>query len=617
MVLQHGVSVPVWGKAAPGARVYVKIMDKRHRVVAGTDGRWRVLIDAQPPGGPYEMTVSVSGQRKVFRDIYFGDVWVCAGQSNMEMPMQRLQDDFPEEWGAQVNHMIRQFKVPQEWDFHEPRDFLSGGSWTVASCKTLDEFPGTGWFFAKEIFKNHATPIGLINTAWGGTPVEAWMSKDALSGFPEKLLTCKKYANPAACNTIVKENEAEIKSWYDALVVGDRGLVEKWHKPQDAISQWGKITLPGCFSKAGIDKFYGAVWFRRSVEVPAELVGKDSKLWLGTIVDADTVYVNGVEVGGTAYQYPPRKYAIPAGLLRAGKNSIVIRVICCSGNGGITEGKDFRIFSGEDSLELGGTWEYRVGMRAAKPCPETFFFQRQPSGLFNAMIAPMLDFPCRGILWYQGESNDSNSKEYKALFAAHVADWQARWRRADEDSHGGMPFLFVQLPIFGKPGENSEQSSWAALRDAQFSALSLPSTGMATGLDLGEWNDIHPANKKEVGRRLAMAAERLVFKNRNSAPGPVFLSLRQSPGLLTLSFDNCGGGLVAEETPYLTVVAGGTGHRLPAAIKGPDCLLVDVSSIQNPEKVLYAWANNPLDRQLFNSDGLPMVPFRVDIGSQT
>jgi len=289
-----------------------------------------------------------------------------------------------------------------------------------------------------------------------------------------------------------------------------------------------------------------------------------------------------------------------------------MRVVCCNGEGRVTEGKDFRIFSDAGSIELDGPWEYRVGMRAARPCPEQFFFQRQPMGLFNAMIAPMLDLPCKGVLWYQGESNDSNPGEYKELFATHIADWQSKWRRQKGQT---LPFIFVQLPIWGEPGDSDESSSWATLREAQSAALALPATGMATALDLGEWNDLHPLNKKGVGVRLALAAEKLVFGGENTAPGPLFREASHSQGRLLLRFDNCGKGLVARGTPHVTVVAAGKLHRLPADIEGGDCLSVDVSAIQGLEKVLYAWAGNPRDRQLYNSDGLPAAPFRAEISA--
>jgi sialate O-acetylesterase len=226
------------------------------------------------------------------------------------------------------------------------------------------------------------------------------------------------------------------------------------------------------------------------------------------------------------------------------------------------------------------------------------------------MIAPVLDFPCKGVIWYQGESNDRNPLEYGALFPALINDWRAQKQYPD------LPFLFVQLPIWGEPEENNESSAWAIIREAQCSALSLPFTGMAAGLDLGEWNDLHPLNKKDIGRRLALAAEKLVFKKSNTAPGPMLRGVERRGEKLLLTFDNCGKGLTAQEKPHVSVMSGGNLIRLPADIESPECLSVDISSVKTPEKVLYAWATNPRDRQLYNTDGLPAIPFRADLSNE-
>jgi len=555
------------------------------------------------------MTVSASGKKTALNDIYFGDVWICSGQSNMEMQMRLLRDDFPEEWEAPINQMIRHFKVPREWEFSGPRTSISGGRWATASEGELGEFSATAWFFAKEVFKTCGAPIGLVNASWEGTPVEAWMSREALSAFPEKTAHNKKYASSLTRDKNVRQNEAAIKAWNEALAIGDRGGAGKWQKPPPSLSQWGRIALPGMFSDIGLANFCGTVWFRKQFEASAEFAEKGARLWLGAIADADTVFVNGAEVGSTDSWCDLRKYEIPAELFRKGKNWIVIKITSRHGNGGIIKGKDFRVFCDGENVELAGTWEYRVGIRAAKPCPERFRVERQPTGLFNAMIAPLLDFPCKGILWYQGESNEANAGEYKELFAAHVTDWQGKWKSASAKT----PFFFVQLPIYGKPEENNDASPWATLRDAQLAALSLPATGMAAALDLGEWNDIHPINKKDVGRRLALAVEKAMRKSRNTAPGPLLRSVERSQGRVLLRFDNCGDGLVASDSPYVTAITYGMHRRLPAEIEAPDCLSVDVSSAGNPEKVLYAWANNPRDRQLRNSDGLPVIPFRAQL----
>jgi sialate O-acetylesterase len=591
------------------------------------------MLDKQVSGGPFILKISAGmaadteREEITIEDVYIGDVWICSGQSNMELPMQRLKDNFPEEWEAPVNSLIRQFKVPQEWEFSGPREDLRGGAWTAASPETLNEFSGTAWFFARTLyekrpfekhpFEKRPVPVGLINAAWGGTPAEAWMSRGALAAFPEKIALGRQFADAAFCDAVTDKNAALIKAWNDELTAADSGLTQTWQQPETDLSAWEEITLPGDFAEAGLKGFCGVLWLCREFEASEAFARGEAQLWLGTIVDADTVYLNGTEVGTTGYRYPPRKYPVPAGLLHAGKNRIVIRVVCCSGAGGITHDKDFRLFSPNGCIELGGIWKYRVGINAG-PRPEEFFLQRQPTGLFNAMIAPILDYPCKGILWYQGESNDGNPSEYAALLRALINDWRDKRQEALPQEHlpkedHDLPFLLVQLPIFGAPAENNESDSWAIIRQAQHSALSLPATGIAAALDLGEWNDLHPLNKKDVGRRLALAAEQLVFKQKNTAPGPLLRGVEKRGGKLLVSFDNCGSGLTAAEKPHVSVIANGKKFRLPAEIEGPDCLSVDISAVKNPETLLYAWANNPRDRQLYNADGLPALPFRIDI----
>jgi sialate O-acetylesterase len=596
--------------------VTVTFLGKTYQSQTETDGKWQMLLDPVQAGGPFTMDIESVDAKICIKDIYSGDVWLCAGQSNMELTMQRLRDNYPEEWTPQDFPPIRQFKAPQEWDFSGPREELSGGSWTIATAETIHEFSGTAWFFAKNLYEKYRLPIGLICTAWGGTPIEAWMSREALDAFPEKIAQSEQYADPAVCKEIGAKNEAAIQGWEGQMHRDDEGLKDKWQNPETNLSTsgWNDITLPGDFAEAGLgtnrllSDFCGVIWLCREFEVKADFAAHDARVWLGTIVDADTVYINGVEVGNTAYRYPPRKYRIPAGLLREGKNRIVIRVTCVNDQGGITKDKPFRVFSGQGCVELAGTWKYRVGAKAP-PRPEAFFFQRQPMGPFNAMIAPILKFPLRGVIWYQGESNDRNPDDYEVLFKAMIQDWR------NKSGQENLPFLFVQLPIFGNPAENYEASSWAIIREAQSAALSLPATGMATGLELGEWNDLHPLNKKEVGRRLFLAAERVVFGNENAPGGPMCRDVQLRGNRLVLTFDNCGSGLVARGTPYVSIVADGTLLRLPAEIEGLDSLSVDISSIENkkPEKILYAWADNPKDRQLYNGEGLPVIPFRVTI----
>ena len=608
MVLQRDATVPVWGKATPGANVTVLFCGKTYRAQADNCSKWRILLDSQAAGGPHLMEISspenAANERICIEDIYFGDVWICSGQSNMEMPMQRVKDDFLEEWDPPINPLIRQFTVPQEWDFSGARDSICG-SWMSASAETLNGFSATAWFFARALFEKHRIPVGIINSSWGGTPIESWMSREALAPFPDKIARSSQYADAAFRETISRSNESAIKAW-DTQLAADSGITHNWHQPEQWANADGTLPLPGDFASSGIADFCGSIWLHREIEADGIFAANESRLWLGAIVDADTVYVNGVEVGNTGYRYPPRKYIVPAGLLRKGSNHIAIRVICNNGQGGIVRDKELRIFSEYGAIELNGLWEYRVGIRINHPRPEDFFFQWLPMCLFNAMIAPILQYPCKGILWYQGESNCDNPGEYSALLPALINDWRNK-------ASCTIPFFIVQLPIFGEPDENNESSSWAILREAQCSALSLSLTGMAAGLDLGEWNDIHPINKKGIGSRLALAAEKLLFNENNSTPGPKLREMRKEQNRLLLFFDNCGTGLITHEKPYLSVIGDGKIVRLPACIAGTDCLSVDISDMTNAEKILYAWADNPRDRQLFNSDSLPMIPFKAKV----
>ena len=659
MVIQHGVEFPVWGRSAPGAEITVTLFspssleespipsspsvspclrEKKGQAIAGQDGAWRLTLEPVPPGGPYSMEIAANGEKLTLGNIYSGDVWMAAGQSNMEMPMLRIRDNYPEEWQGMFPP-IHQFKVLQEWDFSGPRKELRGGCWQAASKETLNDFSGVAWFFAKAIYEKHKVPIGIINTAWGGTPIETWMSPEALASFPAKAALASMYADETLCNDLARTNDGHIREWEELLMRQDRGLAEKWYKPETAISPWNDITLPGDFADAGLTGFCGVIWLCRDFEISAEFAAQDANMWLGTIVDADTVFVNGREAGGITYRYPPRKNQIPAGLLAEGKNRIAIRVSCNSGDGGITRGKSFSIFSKLGCVDLSGTWKYRIGM-CAPARPEQFFFQRQPGGAYNAMIAPLLQFPVKGVIWYQGESNDRNPLEYVRLFKSLIQDWRTK------TGQESLPFIFVQLPIFGAATENDIKSSWAAVREAQQSALSLPNTGMAAALDAGEWNDLHPLNKKDVGLRLALAAEKLIFGSTNTAPGPMLRTVKKGQNRLLLGFDNCGSGLVCRGScdsaqdpgvgapdkvggkcpcrvptanpegvvqPQVSAISPNGQKQLPIKIESADTISIDLSSVDNPQTILYAWANNPLDRQLFNGEGLPMLPFRVNL----
>ncbi|MCL2276368.1 MAG: sialate O-acetylesterase [Treponema sp.] len=660
MIIQRETPFPVWTSKKVNVTFSGKLYESKK-----TGDKWLVILDPVKAGGPFVLELSSDTESFRVNDIYAGDVWLCGGQSNMEMMMQRLADDFSEEWDTFASAdlgslVVRQFKVPQEFDFSSEHDNISGGGWLSATSDTLHEFSGTAWFFAKNINKKYGIPIGLINTAWGGTPIESWMSSDALKDYPDKIQKGRYYANPKIRDEVAGKTQSAINEWETHLKNEDAGLKNQWQSLKTNTSFWKDIELPCNFSSAGLNDFRGVIWLSKDFDISADFSHDDAKLWLGTIVDADTVFVNGIEIGNTAYRYPPRKY-IPKGTLKKGKNRVMIRVTCNNGDGGVTSGKPFRVFTDSETIELSGTWKYKVA--AAVPIrPEDFFFQRQPMGNFNSMIAPVLKFPLKGAIWYQGESNDSYPHDYEALFQLMINDWRKKYnenmafyyqtgqfsvnQKENEVNKNErcLPFFFVQLPIWKEASENNENSSWAIIRDAQRKALSLPKTGMACALELGEWNDLHPVNKKDIGYRLYLASEQVLENAGNTSPGPIINKIKKEDKKIYLSFDNCGDGLcVLNDPPKVNLIANPclrtlefdeseenenndisafvsviteqdiSPVRLPAEIASPDTISVDLSNVKNPKKILYAWADNPIDRQLFNSEGLPVIPFKIDL----
>jgi len=607
MIIQRNYPFPIIAKR----RISVSFIGKKYEA-QNKDGKYIVMLDPCDAGGPYEMDISCEDYSKKITGIYIGDVWLCAGQSNMEMQMARLRDDFGEEWKNAEFPLIHQFKPPQKWDFSSARDDISGGSWQIPSKETLSEFAALPWFFARFLNEKHKIPIGLIITPWGGTPVESWMSENALSDFPEKIAQGKQWADSSKREEAVKKSSVLFNEWEINLSHEDLGIADHWEKQETDISSWSEMTLPGGFHAASgnkdeLDKFCGVIWLCKDFEVSDNFAAQNAKVWLGTIIDSDKVYINGNEIGNTGYRYPPRKYP-SSGLLKKGKNRITVRVVCSCGDGGITTDKPFRVFTDNESVELTGVWKYKIGAKV-KSRPEEYFFQRFPMGNYNAIIAPVLKYNYKGVIWYQGESNESSPDEYEKLFKSMIKDWRKNNR---ED----LPFLFVQLPIFNPESDNNEKSRWAILREAQSSSLSLSNTAMAAALEFGEWNDIHPINKKDVAYRLFLAAEKTIFGEKNTSPGPMIreYNFNKKEKRIYIYFNNCGEGLYAKESlPCLTVTGSEGNFILPAVIEGKDCISIDISSVKNAQKILYAWADNPRCRNLYNSDSLPVIPFRLII----
>jgi sialate O-acetylesterase len=609
MVLQRDMTVKIWGWAGKGEKVNIKFNNKNHKTTTGADGKWTVVLPPMKAGGPY--TMDITGRNKItLNNILIGDVWICAGQSNMVHQMELHKERYAEDIATANYPEIRHFFIPTLTDLQILHDDLPAGYWKPATPQDIRQFSVVAYFFAKTIYDKYHVPIGLINASVGGTPIEAWISEEGLMKFPAISNTIQKNKDTAYINNITRTafaTNARRPKQQDKGLIGS----QKWYDTSYVPKGWRTINIPGYWEEQGIKDLDGIVWYRKEINVPASMTGIPAKMRMGRIVDADFVYINGTLVGNTTYQYPQRRYELPAGLLKPGKNTIVIRVINNFGKGGFVPDKPYYISAGSHSIDLKGDWQYKVG-DAFVPFQGAggISLQGQPTALFNAMVAPLVNYAMKGILWYQGEANSSRAKEYAELLPALIADWRQQWKQPD------APFLYVQLPNYMETSYLPSESQWAALREAQLKTLSVPRTGMAVAIDLGEWNDIHPGNKKDVGLRLALAAKKIAYgENDIVYSGPVYKSFTIQDNKIRIAFTNTGSGLVSNDGEPLSqfAIAGADKKFVwaKAHIEG-DNVIVWNENVANPQFVRYAWADNPENPNLYNKEGLPASPFRTD-----
>ena len=608
MILQRNTDVNIWGWADANENISVSFVGSTYNTIADNKGNWKVVLADLKPGGPYQMQINSI----TINNILVGDVWVCSGQSNMELPMRRVSWNYPSEIEHSENKYIRQFLVPDKYNFDEPQNDLSSGTWKSASPENTPDFSATAYFFAKFLYEKYKVPIGLINSALGGSPVESWISGNALKKFPKYYNEAKLFRDSILIKKIEASDRARSNAWYTLLHKVDRGFKDPeniWYKTNLNTSDWSTMEVPGYWSEeTDLGQLNGVIWFRKKVEIPSSMAGKSAKLILGRIVDADSAFINGQFVGTVSYQYPPRRYDIPTGLLKAGENTIVVRVISNIGKGGFVPDKQYAVVTKDTSINLTGEWKFRLGAEMP-PLESQTFIRWKPTGLYNAMIAPLLNYKIKGVIWYQGESNAERPKEYLSLFSTMIKDWRTNWNEGD------FPFLFVQLPNFMETKSEPSESNWALLREAQLKTLSLPNAGMVVAIDIGEWNDIHPLDKKDVGYRFALAAEKLAYGDNIVYSGPIYKSMKIDGNKIILSFTHTGSGLIAKGDNKLKyfAIAGNNKKFVWANAKiENNKVVVWNDKVKNPVAVRYAWADNPDGANLYNKEGLPASPFRTD-----
>lgn len=602
MVLQRNQKLNVWGKADAGEKVEVKFLNKNYKTIADPTGNWKITLPEQKAGGPYTMTIN----EITLKDILIGDVWLASGQSNMELPMRRLTPLYADEIKNANNQNIRFFTVPQKYNFKSPQTELDGGKWEATNPQTILNFSGVAYFFAKKLSQKNKVAIGIIHASLGGSPIQAWMDENSLKKYPEYLDEAKKWQNDELIKSTESTEQAMSKAWYTELNQSDIGLNQYWENFDLNDSDWKTMQIPGSWEdKEG--SFEGSVWFRKEINLTKNQAGKAAFLNLGRIKDADVTYINGTKVGNVTYEYPPRWYDIPAGVLKEGKNIIAVRITNGSGKGQFIADKPYYLEIEGNKIDLKTEWKYKIGAKMEKMAPGQTFIRWKPTGLYNAMINPLINYNIKGAIWYQGESNTGKPKEYGDLLTTMILDWRNKWNQKD------MPFFTVQLANFMEPKTQPVESNWAELRDQQRQvSLSVPNTGLAVIIDLGEWNDIHPLNKKSVGDRLALQVLKVADKKNIIADGPMYQSMKVDGNKIILSFKNGTDDFepVSELKGFAVKGQDGKYEWAKAKIEG-NRVIVWNDTVSSPVSVRYDWADNP-DGNLKNKAGLPASPFTTE-----
>jgi len=608
MVIQRDVPVPVWGTAAKKEKITLNFNGAEIKTKADKMGKWMVKLPATPAGGPYSLTIKGKKNTVEIKDILVGEVWVCSGQSNMEWIVNN-SNNADEEIASANDSQIRHFKVLREIA-NIPQEKVPGGDWAVCSPETVGNFTAVGYFFARQLREKLDVPIGLLNTSWGGTNVETWISSEAISTVP----AFTQIANDLKgmdLEVMYKKKREELEKVIgnlpekDAGMQGDKAI---WAAKELDESDWKTMELPGLWEGKGLDGLDGVVWYRKSIELSKDEADRIAQIFLQKIDDNDITWINGEKVGETNSYNAERSYPIREGLLKPGKNTIVVRVEDTGGGGGIYGNPELiKLLGYTVSVPLAGEWKYKIGegRAAISRSPNSY-----PSLLYNAMLNPLLPYAMKGVIWYQGESNAGRAYAYRELFPLMIKDWRSRWGQGD------FPFFWVQLANFKAASDQPINSDWAELREAQSMTLSLPNTGEAVIIDIGEADDIHPRNKQDVGYRLSLAARKIAYGEDIPYSSPMYKSMESNGNEVRIKFDHVGGGLEAKDRyGYVNgfAVAGADQkfYWAKARLEGNEVVL-HADEVKKPVAVRYGWADNPDDLNLYTKEGLPVNPFRTD-----
>lgn len=595
-VLQRDKQVVIWGTATKNHRISANLGGEKKQTIADQDGNWSVVFSPHFAGEKTQLIVQDDQTVIVSNDIIFGDVWLLGGQSNMQLWMKRVATRYPDEIEKSNNSNIRSFTVPQVYEFNEPRQDITGGCWEYAVPGKIDNFSAIGYFMAKKLHDRLKIPIGLITTAIGGTPIEAWIPKECLSSMGILTEEYHKLQDNTYIQNIINLEDSQDQFYDDNMTKHDPGLIEHYEQINFDDTTWKKIELtdvwPVDFQAPGV------IWLRKKLKIPKTFVGLPGQIHLGTIADADEVYVNGQKIGETGYKYPSREYDISS---LKNEMIIAIRIRIFYGDGGFTKGKNHYINTsfGQINLDQMGPWQIKRTVSLPIKHQRTFFQYKQ-TGLYNGMIAPLHQIAMKGIVFYQGESDTNRPENYGSKFQRMIQAWRNQFNQ------GSLPFIFVQLANIDLEPEHD----WARLREEQRQALSLDNTGMVTTIDVGEYNDLHPTNKRTVGERAARVALKLAYSENVVATGPSPIDAVVQDRKIVIRYIN-GMGLYGKKIE-MDLLTNHYQYQLAGVIINQTVVLTlpDDLTIERGWRLRYAWANNPKSI-LYNVYHLPAEPFEI------
>jgi sialate O-acetylesterase len=604
MVLQRGKKNIIWGWSEPGDKIRVEIAGKTASGVAGPDRRWQVKIQPPAAGGPY--TIKISGHQTVeLHNVLVGDVWLCGGQSNMQVPLPFARNGEGEVKTANYPE-IRFFSVAPRSAYHHTA--VVEGSWKVVSPETADRVSAVAYYFAHKVQQEIHVPIGLVVDALGGTPAEAWTSAAGLRPLKDFDVPLAELERLTA--TGAPEYGNYVMHWYDQYDVGLKG---NWAAPDFDDSTWKSVDIPGGFSDLGVPETPAVAWFRKEIVVPDPLPAGRALLFLGSIERMDTAYINGTQVGASAWVENPRVYFIPDGVLKPGKNVVAIRVLKTKPQGGfLGKPEELRVELGDKtSIPVAGKWKGQLSVDARPPHPLPIGYENwpvMPSVLYEGMLAPIAPLSITGALWYQGEQNSERGFQYRRILPAMIEDWRKLFGQGD------FPFYIVSLPTFRQRSATPIDDTWAETRESQaFTAATVRNSCLAVTIDTGDPDNLHPKDKLPVGERLAFCALAKRYGKKVVYSGPTLASVERLPNSIRLRFAHTDGGLVVKGAKLEEFAIAGEDRKwywADAHVEG-DTVVVSSPSVPNPKEVRYAWQSNPA-ATLFNGAGLPAGPFRTD-----